>query len=264
MISIITISFNQLPFLERCINSISNQSDSNYEHIIVDAGSTDGSRELITSRQDCFSHIIFEDDNGPADGLNKGFSRASGDIYCFINSDDMLESDSILIVHQYFYRNPDVDIASGHSYIRSSNDRIKRILYSDRHNIFYAAMNTSIIAQQSTFFRAHLFTRSRIRFNLNNRIAWDYEFFLECRLAGARFGLIPYILSSYRVYPGTITSSPDLSEKIKQYESEIFSKVFPKSLSRFRLFIKPLFAITRKIFNLRDTMERLYNGPVVQ
>ena len=197
MISIITISFNQLPFLERCINSISNQSDSNYEHIIVDAGRPTAQESWLLG-QDCFSHIIFEDDNGPADGLNKGFSRASGDIYCFINSDDMLEPDSILIAHQYFYCNPDVDIASGHSYIRSSNDHIMRILYSDRYNIFYAAMNTSIIAQQSTFFRSHLFTRSRIRFNINNRIAWDYEFFLECRLAGARFGLIPYILSSYR------------------------------------------------------------------
>ena len=51
MISIITISFNQIEYLERCIDSVSNQSDSNFEHIIVDAGSTDGSRELIKSRQ---------------------------------------------------------------------------------------------------------------------------------------------------------------------------------------------------------------------
>ena len=263
MISIVTISLNQSKYLDRCINSISSQSDLNYEHIIVDAGSTDGSRELITSRRECFSNIIFENDRGPADGLNKGFAFARGDIYCFINSDDMLEPDSIAIVHKYFSKNPGIDIASGHSYIKSSSDRIKRILYSDRYNIFHAGMNTSIICQQSTFFRSHVMLEKGIRFNIENRVAWDYEFFLDCRLAGAKFGIIPFILSSYRVYAGTITASPTLSKRIDQYERVAFLKVYPKFLLNFRFIMRPLFVITRKLFNFRDTIERIRKGSIV-
>lgn len=263
MISIITISFNQSEYLERCINSISNQTNKNYEHIIIDAGSTDGSRELIVSYQKHFSHIIFEEDQGPADGLNKGFSLAEGDIYCFINSDDMLESNCIDIVENYFRLNPKIDIASGHSYIISANDSIRRVLYSDRYNLYYAGMNKSIISQQSTFFRSNIINDKKILFNIYNRIAWDYEFFLDCRLAGARFGLIPSILSSYRVYPGTITSSTNLRERTKEYEDNAFKKVYPKYLTRFKFIMKPLFSITRKIINYKDTLERIRKGPVI-
>ena len=263
MISIITISFNQSKFLKRCIESISCQTNKNYEHIIVDAGSTDGSRDIITSYKECFSHIIFERDGGPADGLNKGFSLAKGNIYCFINSDDMLESNCIDVVKNYFELNPDIDIASGHSYIRAADDSIRRILYSDRYNLYHAGMNTSIISQQSTFFRPNIMTNKGIRFNIYNKIAWDYEFFLDCRLAGAKFGLIPAILSSYRVYPDSISSSTNLMERIKEYEKIAFQKVYPMYLLRFKFIFKPLFDITRKIFNYRDTTERILKGPVI-
>ena len=57
------------------------------EYIIVDPGSTDGSRELISSYGDQIIKV-FQTDQGPADGLNQGFARATGDIYGFINSDD--------------------------------------------------------------------------------------------------------------------------------------------------------------------------------
>ena len=263
MISIITISFNQSKYLERCINSISNQTNESYEHIIVDAGSTDGSREIIRSYQKHFKHIVFEEDQGPADGLNKGFSLAQGDIYCFINSDDMLEPNCIDVVEKYFKLNSNIDIASGHSYIISETDSIKRVLYSDRYNLYYAGMNMSIISQQSTFFRSNFINDKKILFNVYNEIAWDYEFFLDCRLAGAKFNIIPSILSSYRVYPGTISSSKDLHMKIKEYEDNAFKKVYPRYLLRFRFVMKPLFRIMRKIFNYKDTVERMRKGPVI-
>jgi Glycosyltransferases involved in cell wall biogenesis len=81
-ISVVTISYNQAPFLEACLDSVARQTGS-WEHIIVDPGSTDGSREIIARRSSQFSHVIFNPDNGPADGLNRGFARASGDIYYY-------------------------------------------------------------------------------------------------------------------------------------------------------------------------------------
>ena len=103
-ISIVTISYNQEKYLRECIESILNQKDCELEYIVVDPGSTDGSRELIESYGDRILHV-FERDNGPADGLNKGFAKATGDIYGFINSDDYLLPQALHHISQFFLQN---------------------------------------------------------------------------------------------------------------------------------------------------------------
>ena len=107
-ISVITISYNQSQFLERAILSVLNQEYENLEYIIVDPGSTDGSRDIIAKYKSSFSHIVFEPDQGAADGLNKGFSLASGDIFGFLNSDDMLLPRSLSEVSNFFQEHLDI------------------------------------------------------------------------------------------------------------------------------------------------------------
>src|SRR5258708_2417562 len=87
-LSIVTISLNQEKFLERAILSVLNQASVSLEYIIVDAGSKDGSREIIERYRARLAHVIFEPDAGPADGLNKGFARATGELFGYINADD--------------------------------------------------------------------------------------------------------------------------------------------------------------------------------
>ena len=89
--SIVTISFNQARFLERAIVSVIEQKGVELEYIVVDPGSTDGSRDIIERHRDLIAHVVFEKDKGPADGLNKGFSHATGSIYGYLNADDVLE-----------------------------------------------------------------------------------------------------------------------------------------------------------------------------
>jgi len=86
-VSIVTISYNQARFLEQAIRSVINQDYPDIEYIVVDPGSTDGSRGIIEKYQNRIDKIIFDPDEGPADGLNKGFAHATGDIFGFINAD---------------------------------------------------------------------------------------------------------------------------------------------------------------------------------
>ena len=72
-ISVVTISFNQAKFLRECIDSVLNQDYHEIEYIVVDPGSTDGSKKIIDSYGDKIIKY-YEKDYGPADGLNKGFS----------------------------------------------------------------------------------------------------------------------------------------------------------------------------------------------
>ena len=88
-ISIVTPSFNHAQFLEETILSVISQNYPDLEYIIIDGGSTDGSVEIIKKYEQYLTYWISEPDNGQSDALNKGFTRATGDIYGWLNSDDL-------------------------------------------------------------------------------------------------------------------------------------------------------------------------------
>jgi hypothetical protein len=94
-ITVVTPSFNQRKFLEDCISSVVGQNYPDLEYIVTDAGSTDGSIDLLRDAAPHFSRLIIERDDGQSDGLAKGFALATGDILTWINSDDMLAPNSL-------------------------------------------------------------------------------------------------------------------------------------------------------------------------
>jgi len=89
-ISVITPSLNQAPYLEQTLRSVLGQDYPDLEYIVIDGGSEDGSLELIESFGDKLSYWISEPDRGQSHAINKGFAKATGDIYCWINADDYL------------------------------------------------------------------------------------------------------------------------------------------------------------------------------
>jgi glycosyltransferase involved in cell wall biosynthesis/SAM-dependent methyltransferase len=89
-ISIVTPSYNQAAYLEITMRSVLDQGYDNLEYIVIDGGSTDGSLEIIRRYSDRLAYWENEPDRGPGHALNKGFSRATGDIFAWVNSDDYL------------------------------------------------------------------------------------------------------------------------------------------------------------------------------
>lgn len=88
-ISIVTPSYNQAPFLEATIQSILSQNYPNLEYIIIDGGSSDGSQEIIKKYEPYLHYWCSEPDAGQYDAINKGFSKSTGEIMAWLNSDDM-------------------------------------------------------------------------------------------------------------------------------------------------------------------------------
>lgn len=90
MFSVITPCYNSEKYIEQCIRSLMNQQYQNFEHIIIDGGSTDGTVDIIKKYENQYNmKWISEKDNGMYDAINKGFSMASGDIFSWLNSDDI-------------------------------------------------------------------------------------------------------------------------------------------------------------------------------
>ncbi len=88
-ISIVTPSFNQARYLEETIQSVLNQNYPNLQYVIIDGGSTDGSREIISKYEKQISYWVSEPDNGQSNAINKGFKLCDGDLITFQNSDDL-------------------------------------------------------------------------------------------------------------------------------------------------------------------------------
>lgn len=105
MISIVTPTYNSEEYLETCILSIKNQRFSDYEHIIVDGGSSDKTIEIIKKYEGTYPmRWISEKDEGMYDAISKGFKMAKGDIFCWLNSDDIYMPWTLEIVAQAFQK----------------------------------------------------------------------------------------------------------------------------------------------------------------
>lgn len=229
-ISIVTISYNQYQYLRECIDSVLNQNDVEIEYIIVDPGSTDGSRELINSYNNRIDKIVLDPDKGSADGLNNGFARASGDIFGYINSDDMLLPDALRHVKNVFEKHPDIDVVYGDgSRIDGDGKEIAR-MYGCQWDLRAYVFGGISIVQQSTFFRRKYFEAAG-GFNLDNKTCWDGELLVDMALCGARFRYIHRNLGVFRIHEESISGSGRLQNQYRKDRARLKEKVVGGDLS---------------------------------
>ena len=242
-ISVVTISFNQAQFLEACLDSIAIQ-EGPWEHIIVDAGSTDGSRDIIERRRSQFSHIVLEPDDGPADGLNKGFERASGELLYYLNSDDIVLEGAFSQARAAFLASPSLDVISGHGDVVDETGCKLRCVYSDpisRHRLAYGG---GILVQPATFMRREMF-ESVGGFNSENRSSWDGELVVDMFLNGAKFGICDSQWGGFRLHDDSITASAKLASLMKHWAEQRYLKLMGRDIPAYAGIFRRLYALER-------------------
>ncbi len=179
LVSIVTPSFNQEQFLEETILSVLSQNYKNIEYIIIDGGSTDGSLEIIKKYADKLTYWISEKDNGQAHAINKGFEKCSGELFAYVNSDDMLETDAVEKIVAAYLLNIDAVIIYGKC---STIDALGNIIHKPQGATidFNFLLNTGMlprIYQPACFFNTKYITRQPF-FRNNLQFVMDYELLL--------------------------------------------------------------------------------------
>lgn len=172
--SIITVNYNNSDGLLKTIESVINQTYRDFEYIVIDGGSTDGSIDILKKYNNRITYWISEPDGGIYQGMNKGIAKATGDYLNFMNSGDCLYTNNILQkVADY---DSHADIITGRDYH-----------YSDEKKMGHASIQpsrlsmitffTSTLDHQSSFIKRELFNDSPYREDL--RLVSDWVFFLE-------------------------------------------------------------------------------------
>lgn len=220
-ISIVTPSFNQGGYIEETIQSVILQGYPNVEHIVVDGGSTDETIAVLDRYRDRLAYVISEPDRGQSDALNKGFRRATGDILCWLNSDDQFAPGALAAVALSFATN-DVDVVSGICEVYEDGKLVHRhmtacadgVLPLDDLLDLDCGWNAGqFFYQPEVFFTREIWVKAGAQVREDYYYSMDYE--LWCRLArvGARLHVIGMPLAFFRSHPDQKTADPGKFKK---------------------------------------------------
>ena len=161
LVSIITPSFNQAEFLEDCIRSVLDQDYPNIEYIIVDGGSRDGSQAIIKRFGKQITWWVSEPDGGQAEAINKGYSKAKGEIVAWLNSDDLYRPSAISEAVEFLEKHPKTAMVYGDlDSIKRDGQRFHTIKYQQFDVIDLLAFR--MIGQPSVFMRRKMMPKERL------------------------------------------------------------------------------------------------------
>src|SRR5437762_7032897 len=198
-ISVVTPSFNSVQTIRETIESVRGQAYSNYEHIIIDGGSTDGTLAVLRE----YSHLIWtsEKDEGHYHAMNKGVERATGQVIKILNADDCCRAGALSAVGNAFQAHPDWDGLFGDVlYVDGGGREIYR---REEAKFDYNVLRFSgvcYVCHQALFVKREVHDRIGLYRHKEYLNCCDYEFLLRLGRERCRIGHVPKLLVDFRFH----------------------------------------------------------------
>ena len=256
-ISIVTPSFNQGEFIEETIRSVLLQGYPNLEYIIIDGGSSDGSVTIIHKYSRHIDYWVSERDNGQSEALQRGFARASGDIFGWINSDDVLASGALqAVANAWICDRPalvagtvenfeDGQFGNKHTIFRQKNISFK--------NLLRPWIPTVTCHQPGILFSADLYTKVG-GIEPQWHIKMDYDLFLRMLAQDDRIASLSQTIAYFRLHGSTKTA---IFTPMEMREHRRVTTAYLDHLSQAdRLRLRTYYAYTSFVLSIK----RLFTG----
>lgn len=229
-ISVVTPSFNMVPYLEETIISVLANLGPGDEYFIIDGGSTDGSLDIIRKYESRLTGWISEPDRGYADAIGKGFDRASGGIFCWINAGDVYLRGAFSEVRTRMGTN---DMIFGDDFHIDENSQVlgySRANVSDLKSAMLFGGWT--LLQDASFWRREIYDKVG-GIDRNLQYAADYDLFLRIAQA-ARYSYVPLAFSAFRRHAGqkSIAGAAAYRSEREDVRHRAQRRLFPRMIER--------------------------------
>ncbi len=228
--SIATPTLNNLDKLKRCVGSVRGQKNIEYEHIIHDAQSVDGTAEWGMDQKD----LLFKSqpDNGMYDAINNAWDESTGDILCWLNSDEQYLPGTLEAVSKIFEGSPDIDFVYGNAIVVSNEGEALAARREIRLSSFYIK-NSFLNGYSCTmFFRRELFESGLLRLDDHFKYASDMDMILRLLKNNKKYYHMNQYLSLFTFDGNNLSCSPkmllettEIQEKYGAFSLEFFRKI---------------------------------------
>ncbi len=215
-ITILTPNYNGARWLARCMDSVLGQElapGDELEYILLDGGSTDGSLEIAEARRGRLAGIVSEKDHGPADALNKGFVRATGDLIGWLNADDAYRPGALVAATAAAKARPAAALFFGKCRIVDEEGReirgfptfVKNACFPFSCRFLIQCIN--YVSQPASWFRRSALKAAGGGLRTDFRAAWDYDLTLRLWRQGGGVRIPGPPLADFQWHPGSISGT---------------------------------------------------------
>ena len=203
--TIITPSYNYGHYIGECLGSVAKQEGASFEHLVIDACSTDGTASVVAQ----YPHAQFfqEPDAGMSDAINKGFLKAKGKWVMWLNADDRLKPGALRAVKAYSENNHDADVIYGGWDFIDANGRFQKRMPAVPFDFRMLIQHGCYIGSTSCFYRKSTTIDQNFLLNVDFRFCMDGEYYARLAAAGKSFLHMPLILADFRLHDQSISQS---------------------------------------------------------
>ena len=217
-ISVVTPSYNQGDFIEETILSVVGQNYPDVEYIVIDGGSTDETLSILEKYTREFSYVISEPDDGQSSAINKGFARATGEVFTWLNSDDRLAPGALYAIALAFYTSR-ADVVAGvcellkdgkvsHTHLAAcQSGRLKLEEILDAEGCW---LTGRFFYQPEVMFTRELWERAGGQVDETLYYSMDYELWARFAHAEATIEVIGHPVAQYRMHEAQKTSTTEM------------------------------------------------------
>jgi glycosyltransferase involved in cell wall biosynthesis len=201
LVSVVTPCYNMARYLTETIESVIAQDYPRVEHIVMDGGSTDETPQILERYRDHLQYSTGKD-KGPSDAAHRGFQKATGEIFVWLNADDVFLPGAVRTAALYLAAHPEIDVVYGEgNWIDENGKVISR--YPTLPFDPDVLRRDCFICQPAAYIRASSYRQCGLDPDVNR--SFDYDLWIRMAKRGFRFASIPQYLAGSRMHPGAKT-----------------------------------------------------------